>query len=49
MSSNKLQAAADLVLRELSDIESRDVFGGQWVKVGPVMPYPPPPPPEEER
>lgn len=35
--------AADLVLRELDEIEARDIFGGDggWVKVGPVQPVPP--------
>lgn len=37
------QAAADLVLRELNEIETRDIFGGDggggpWVKVGPIQP-----------
>lgn len=45
------QSAADLVLREIDAIESRDVFGGirnsdgdgpkGWVKVGPLVPVPP--------
>lgn len=36
------EAAAKLVLRELTDIEARDVFGGGgWVKVGPAEPLPP--------
>jgi hypothetical protein len=45
------KAAADLVLRELNEIEARDVFGGVrnadgdgdgggWVKVGPIEPVP---------
>ncbi|MBL8244998.1 MAG: hypothetical protein JNL89_12440, partial [Rhodanobacteraceae bacterium] len=40
------KAAANLVLRELSDIETRDIFGGTWGKVvvGPIQPVPPPPP-----
>ncbi len=40
-SGNTLAAeAADLVLRELDEIETRDIFGGDggWVKVGPVEP-----------
>ena len=34
------KAAADLVLRELDEIEARDIFGGDggWVKVGPIKP-----------
>lgn len=37
------QAAANLVLRELDEIETRDIFGGDggWVKVGPVTPVKP--------
>ncbi|GAA0919939.1 hypothetical protein KR767_16990 [Luteibacter anthropi] len=37
------RAAAELVLRELDEIEARDIFGGDggWVKVGPVQPVPP--------
>lgn len=41
------KAAAELVLRELGDIEARDIFGGDgapppkgWVKVGPIQPVP---------
>ena len=35
--------AANLVLRELDEIEARDIFGGDgaWVKIGPVTPAPP--------
>lgn len=49
MSSNINKAAAELVLRELSEVEMRDVFGGVWpkVEVGPPQPVPPPPPQEE--
>jgi hypothetical protein len=38
------KAAAELVLRELDEIEARDIFGGDggWVKVGPAQPVPPP-------
>jgi len=38
------KAAAALVLRELDEIEARDIFGGDgaWVRVGPVQPAPPP-------
>ncbi|MHC1653436.1 hypothetical protein ACODUL_09135 [Stenotrophomonas maltophilia] len=34
------KAASELVLRELDEIEARDIFGGDggWVKVGPVEP-----------
>lgn len=36
------KAAAELVLRELDHIETRDIFGGDggggWVRVGPVEP-----------
>jgi len=37
------KAAAELVLRELDEIEARDIFGGDggWVKVGPIQPVPP--------
>ena len=37
------RAAAELVLRELDEIEARDIFGGDggWVKVGPVTPVKP--------
>lgn len=37
------QAAANLVLRELDEMEARDIFGGDggWVKVGPVTPVKP--------
>lgn len=44
-------AAANLVLRELSDIETRDIFGGRWGKVvvGPIQPVPPPPPPTQQQ
>ncbi len=48
-------AAAGLVLRELTDAETGDVFGGRWgkVEVGPVTPVPgpptPPPPPRQEQ
>jgi hypothetical protein len=38
-------SAAELVLRELDAIETRDVFGGDgggpWVKVGPIQPVKP--------
>ncbi|MEH6418611.1 hypothetical protein [Pseudomonas sp. CGJS7] len=37
------KAAAELVLRELNEIETRDIFGGDgggWVRVGPVQPIP---------
>lgn len=38
--------AANLVLRELDEIEARDIFGGDggWVKIGPLTPTPPLPP-----
>ncbi|MBL8244047.1 MAG: hypothetical protein JNL89_07655, partial [Rhodanobacteraceae bacterium] len=44
------KAAANLVLRELSDIETRDIFGGTWGKVvvGPIQPVPPPPPTSQQ-
>ena len=52
MNSDKKQAdlsaaAAELVLRELDEVEARDIFGGDggWVKVGPVTPVPPTPTP----
>lgn len=36
------KAAAELVLRELDHIETRDIFGGDggggWVRVGPIEP-----------
>jgi len=36
------KAAAELVLRELDQIETRDIFGGDggggWVRVGPIEP-----------
>lgn len=37
-------AAAELVLRELDEIETRDIFGGDgggWVKVGVPVPVKP--------
>ncbi|MBS3895274.1 hypothetical protein [Silanimonas sp.] len=42
--NNLATAAAELVLRELNEIETRDIFGGSgqgWVKVGPITPVPP--------
>jgi hypothetical protein len=52
MSEELKRAAASLVLRELSEIETRDVFGGTWgkVTVGPIQPCPhcPPPPPPQQ-
>ncbi|MDX3935731.1 hypothetical protein HH110_01655 [Stenotrophomonas sp. SAM-B] len=34
------KAASELVLRELDEMEARDIFGGDggWVKVGPIEP-----------
>jgi hypothetical protein len=50
MSIEIKKAAAELVLRELSEVEKRDVFGGVWAKVevGPIQPHPNPPPPTEQ-
>ena len=43
-SDDLAKAASSLVLRELDEIEARDIFGGDgaWVRVGPVQPAPPP-------
>jgi len=45
------KAAAALVLRELDEIETRDIFGGDggWVKVGPIEPVPPAPTPPKPK
>ena len=45
------KAAAELVLRELNDVEASDIFGGGWVKIGPLQPVPslPPPPPPPKK
>lgn len=50
MSIELKKAAAEIVLRELSEVEKRSASGGAWpkVEVGPIQPHPTPPPPNEQ-